>query len=46
MPLRKDLIVDYPGIIPYGKQSVVVPGTKRPGQTGALLSAMSQKQPE
>jgi len=36
MPLTTGRIVPYPASIPYDKQSVVVPGTKRPGQTGAL----------
>jgi hypothetical protein len=35
MPLTVERAVPYPAIIPYDKQSVAVPGTKRPGQTGA-----------
>ncbi|EEB92676.1 hypothetical protein MPER_08781, partial [Moniliophthora perniciosa FA553] len=34
MPLVKDRIVLYPADKPLKKQSIEVPGTKRPGQTG------------
>lgn len=34
MPLVTDKIVPYPPVLPFDKQSVPVPGTKRPGQTG------------
>ncbi|TFK42731.1 hypothetical protein BDQ12DRAFT_676716 [Crucibulum laeve] len=33
MPLITDKIVPWPALIPLDKQSVPVPGTKRPGQT-------------
>lgn len=34
MPLIADKIVPWPQVKPYDKQSVPVPGTKRPGQSG------------
>ena len=34
MPLSTDKIVPWPAVLPYDKQAVPVPGTKRPGQTG------------
>ncbi|PPQ64003.1 hypothetical protein CVT24_009377 [Panaeolus cyanescens] len=34
MPLVTEKIVNWPAVKPYDKQSVEVPGTKRPGQTG------------
>jgi len=34
MPLNKEKIVEFPSVIPYDRQAVPVPGTKRPGQTG------------
>lgn len=34
MPLNRDRIVPYPTNIDYTKQSIEVPGTRRPGQTG------------
>ncbi|KAF9052692.1 hypothetical protein BJ165DRAFT_1442019 [Panaeolus papilionaceus] len=33
MPLITEKIVNWPAVRPYDKQSVEVPGTKRPGQT-------------
>jgi hypothetical protein len=36
MGLTPEKAVPYPEVIPYDKQSVPVPGTKRPGQTGTL----------
>jgi len=33
MPLVNDKIVPWPAVMPFDKQSVPVPGTKRPGQT-------------
>ena len=40
MPLNTERVVPYPGPIPYDKQSVAVPGTKRPGQTGQLIQSL------
>lgn len=34
MPLNTEKIVNWPDVVPFDKQSVPVPGTKRPGQTG------------
>ena len=34
MPLVSSKCVPWPDSLPYDKQSVLVPGTKRPGQTG------------
>ncbi|KAF9453282.1 long-chain-fatty-acid-CoA ligase [Macrolepiota fuliginosa MF-IS2] len=33
MPLNTEKIVNWPDVIPFDRQSVPVPGTKRPGQT-------------
>lgn len=38
MSLNREKIVDWPNPIPFNQQSVPVPGTKRPGQTGQLIS--------
>lgn len=34
MPLYTEKVVHWPAAKPYDKQAIVVPGTKRPGQTG------------
>lgn len=36
MSLTAEKTLPYPDVIPYDKQSIPVPGTKRPGQTGKL----------
>ncbi|ESK92844.1 long-chain-fatty-acid- ligase [Moniliophthora roreri MCA 2997] len=40
MPLVKDQMVPFPADKPLKKQSVEVPGTKRPGQTGHYRNAL------
>jgi len=40
MPLNKEKIVDWPSAVPFGQQSVPVPGTKRPGQTAHYRNAL------
>lgn len=34
MPLNREKVVDWPDNLPFDRQSIPVPGTKRPGQTG------------
>lgn len=36
MSLTAEKALPYPDVIPYDKQSIPIPGTKRPGQTGKL----------
>lgn len=40
MPLTSEHVIPYPATIPYDRQSVTVPGTKRPGQTGECAWVM------
>ncbi|KAF9262150.1 long-chain-fatty-acid-CoA ligase [Marasmius fiardii PR-910] len=40
MPLVRDRVVSFPNDPPFSKQSVEVPGTKRPGQTGHYRNAI------
>ncbi|KAG7086620.1 hypothetical protein E1B28_002563 [Marasmius oreades] len=40
MPLVKNRIVPFPNDAPFDKQSVEVPGTKKPGQTGHYRNAI------
>lgn len=37
--LAEDALIPLPAQLPYDKQSVPVPGTKRPGQTGAYYTS-------
>ncbi|KAJ7929234.1 hypothetical protein B0H13DRAFT_1703325 [Mycena leptocephala] len=38
--LAEDALIPLPAQLPYDKQSVPVPGTKRPGQTGAYYTRL------
>lgn len=45
--LAEDALLPFPAQLPYDKQGVPVPGTKRPGQTGMLLTLVAfGKQPD
>lgn len=41
MPVVAERIVPWPAVMPYDKQSLPVPGTKRPGQTGEFVRSES-----
>ncbi|PFH50070.1 hypothetical protein AMATHDRAFT_61830 [Amanita thiersii Skay4041] len=40
MTLNSEIVVPWPPVLPYDKQSVQVPGTKRPGQTAHYRNAI------
>jgi long-chain acyl-CoA synthetase len=40
MPLVADKIVPWPSVLPFDKQAIPVPGTKRPGQTAHYQNAI------
>ncbi|EKM82807.1 hypothetical protein AGABI1DRAFT_82536 [Agaricus bisporus var. burnettii JB137-S8] len=40
MPLNREKVVDWPDNLPFDRQSIPVPGTKRPGQTAHYRNAL------
>ncbi|KAF8654112.1 hypothetical protein AX16_003645 [Volvariella volvacea WC 439] len=40
MASNRSIVIPFPNVIPYEKQAVEVPGTRRPGQTGHYRNAV------